>query len=135
MADCLGAVRLLIGSSAMVSESQPLEVTLKTQDDYAIVVQGAVVCAIDSEKRTSYRGIFRDVTQQREVERIKDDLISTVSHELRTPLTSLRGYSELLLDREMSSQQVKEYVQIIHQETLRLNRLINDLLDIQKLET
>ncbi|MDG2053102.1 MAG: PAS domain-containing sensor histidine kinase [Phycisphaerales bacterium] len=135
VADCLGAVRLLIGSSAMVSESQPLEVTLKTQDDYAIVVQGAVVCAIDSEKRTSYRGIFRDVTQQREVERIKDDLISTVSHELRTPLTSLRGYSELLLDREMSSQQVKEYVQIIHQETLRLNRLINDLLDIQKLET
>ena len=134
-ADCLGAVRLLISPSVMTSESQPLEVTLKTQDGYAIVVQGAVVGDLHNGQRVSYRGIFRDVTQQREVERIKDDLISTVSHELRTPLTSLRGYSELLLDREMSSQQVKEYVQIIHQETLRLNRLINDLLDIQKLET
>ena len=134
-AESLGTVRLLLSSAKVSGEFQPLEMVLKTQDGCTVVVEGAVVCEVHSKDIGVYRGIFRDVTQQREVDRIKDDLISTVSHELRTPLTSLRGYSELLLDRDMSNKQVKEYVQIIHQETLRLNRLINDLLDIRKLET
>jgi len=78
--------------------------------------------------------VFHDVTASRALERMKDDLLATVNHELRTPLTSLRGFAELLHDREIPRAQQKQFLQIILTETDRLTGLINDFLDIQKIE-
>ena len=78
--------------------------------------------------------VQRDITQRKEVDRMKDELVATVSHELRTPLTSLRGYAELLLSREFPKEKQDKFVKIIHDETHRLNKLINDFLDIRRME-
>ena len=77
----------------------------------------------------------RDITERKAVERLKDELISVVSHELRTPLTSLRGFAELLLQRDFPPEKQREFVTIIHSEALRLTNLINDFLDLQRMES
>lgn len=78
---------------------------------------------------------FTDISRRKEVERLKDELVSTVSHELRTPLTSLRGFAELMLTREFAPEKQREFLTIIHRETLRLTKLVNEFLDIQRLES
>ncbi|MEO5699233.1 MAG: sensor histidine kinase [Casimicrobiaceae bacterium] len=70
-----------------------------------------------------------------ELDRLKDEFVSTVSHELRTPLTSIRAFSEILFDEpDADPGKRKEFLGIILKESERLTRLINDLLDFAKLE-
>jgi PAS domain S-box-containing protein len=77
----------------------------------------------------------RDVTERKEVERLKEDLLSSVSHELRTPLASLQGFAELMLTREFTSSQQRQFLTIIQKEAIRLSTLINDFLDLQRIES
>ncbi|HJQ57675.1 MAG TPA: sensor histidine kinase [Vineibacter sp.] len=71
----------------------------------------------------------------KDLDRLKDDFVSTVSHELRTPLTSIRSFSEILRDNpDLDADQRQEFVGIIVQESERLSRLINDILDLAKME-
>ncbi|HZK57250.1 MAG TPA: PAS domain S-box protein [Clostridia bacterium] len=79
--------------------------------------------------------VIRDISHQKEVDRLKLELINTVSHELRTPMSSILGFSELLLTRELSEVRYKEYIEIINSEARRLTDLINDFLDIQRMES
>lgn len=74
----------------------------------------------------------RQVDALKELDRLKDELLSTVSHELRTPLTSLRGFSELLLTREFPRDKQKEILGVILDESMRLERLVTDFLDLQR---
>jgi PAS domain S-box-containing protein len=77
----------------------------------------------------------RDVTARKEIERLKDELVSTVSHELRTPLTSLRGFTELMLTRDFPADQQRRFLTIMNDEAARLTDLINDFLDLQRIES
>jgi len=71
-----------------------------------------------------------------ELDRLKDEFVSTVSHELRTPLTSIRAFSEILhTNLNLPEQQREEFLSIIIGETERLTRLINDMLDLSKIES
>ncbi len=65
---------------------------------------------------------------------IKTQLISTISHELRTPLANVLGFSELLLNKEYPEAIRKQYVQEIYEASLRLSNLINNFLDLSRLE-
>ncbi|MGC8763611.1 MAG: PAS domain S-box protein [Acidobacteriota bacterium] len=92
------------------------------------------------EFRTSegrrFAGNVQDISQRKEVERLKKEFVSTVSHELRTPLTSIRGSLGLLqggVAGELSPQ-AKNLVEIALKNAERLVRLINDILDIEKIE-
>lgn len=76
----------------------------------------------------------REVAERKRAEQLKDELVSTVSHELRTPLASLRGFTELLLHREFPRERQQEFLRIIHEESLRLGRLIDNFLDLQRME-
>ncbi len=81
--------------------------------------------------------IFRDVTQEVAVDRMKSEFVSTVSHELRTPMTSIKGYAELMLlgaAGSMSDAQ-KQYIDVILANADRMSELINDLLDISRIES
>ncbi len=74
--------------------------------------------------------------QLQELDRMKDDFMSTVTHELRTPLTSIRAFSEILLDDpEIHLADRKRFLAIIVKETERLSRLINQMLDMAKIES
>ncbi|WP_134740035.1 response regulator [Nocardioides sp. 503] len=80
---------------------------------------------------------FRDITQRREVERMKNEFLSVVSHELRTPLTSIRGSLGLLDSGRLGElpKRAVTLVQVALQSSERLTRLINDLLDIERIES
>jgi PAS domain S-box-containing protein len=80
--------------------------------------------------------IFRDITHQVEVDRLKSEFVATVSHELRTPMTSIKGYVEILLmgaAGTLSAQQT-HFLDIVKSNTERLAVLVNDLLDISRIE-
>jgi len=71
-----------------------------------------------------------------ELDRLKDDFVSTVTHELRTPLTSIRAFTEILLDEpEVDAEQRRKFLGIITREAERLTRLINQVLDLAKIES
>jgi two-component system phosphate regulon sensor histidine kinase PhoR len=78
-------------------------------------------------------GVVSDVTERTTLERMKDEMISSVSHEMRTPLTAMLGFSEFLLENRVDEAQLHDYLGIIHRETGRLNELINNFLDLQRI--
>jgi signal transduction histidine kinase len=69
-----------------------------------------------------------------ESEQVKSELVSNVSHELRTPLASVLGFSSLMLDRDLPPEETKRYLEVIRTEARRLASLLNDLLDLQRVE-
>jgi signal transduction histidine kinase len=69
-----------------------------------------------------------------ESEQVKSELVSNVSHELRTPLASVLGFSSLMLDRDLPPEETKRYLEVIRTEARRLAALLNDLLDLQRVE-
>lgn len=79
--------------------------------------------------------VYRDITKEYEVDQMKSEFVSTVSHELRTPLSSVLGFTELMLTRELKPERQRKYLTTIHQEAFRLTSLINDFLDVQKMES
>jgi PAS domain S-box-containing protein len=84
-----------------------------------------------------YTVILRDVTERKQIERMKDEFVSVVSHELRTPLTSIHGSLGMLTSGllQPDSEPGKRLLQIATDSTERLVRLINDILDIERIES
>lgn len=123
------------------------ETALTSQDDsisqMSYTIQGdrpkvinvySVPVRSDSEKAGTIF-VHRDITQEHEIDRMKTELVSTVSHELRTPLSSILGFTELLLSKKMETTRQKRYHETIHKEAKRLTSLINDFLDLQRMES
>jgi two-component system phosphate regulon sensor histidine kinase PhoR len=80
--------------------------------------------------------VFRDVAREREIERLKQDFISSISHELRTPLTSIKAYTETILsDSNMPEETKRQFLGIIDEESNRLAGLIEGLLEISRIES
>jgi PAS domain S-box-containing protein len=80
--------------------------------------------------------IFRDITREVEVDRLKSEFVATVSHELRTPMTSIKGFVDLMLMGAAGnvSDQQRHFLEIVRTNTNRLEILVNDLLDISRIE-
>ncbi len=79
--------------------------------------------------------VIRDMTEERQLDKLRKDFISNVSHELRTPIALMQGYSEAIVDDIAESIEDKnELAKIIHDESLRMSRLVNELLDIGRME-
>ncbi len=80
--------------------------------------------------------VLRDMTAQHQLDKLRSDFIANVSHELRTPISMLQGYSEAIVDGVTESEEEKnEMIQIIHDESLRMGRLVTDLLDLARMES
>jgi signal transduction histidine kinase len=80
--------------------------------------------------------IMQDVTHEREIDRTKTEFVSTAAHQLRTPLASIQGFSELLATRDnMTEEEKKECFSYIHAQSVNLANIINDLLDISRIES
>lgn len=76
----------------------------------------------------------RDVSQEIEADRLKTEFLSTAAHELRTPMASIFGFAELLLVRDFDTATRHEVYQIIHRQTRNLINLVNELLDLARIE-
>lgn len=115
---------------------QSIEVPLQPLDGWRERILHAHAARIINEKEEliGIVTILRDITREKEVDRMKTELVSMVAHELRSPLTSISGFSELLLDPTTSRQQSEEYASIILKESNRLSELINKFLDISRIE-
>lgn len=119
-----------------------VETKFVAKDGRLIHVEGSVGARLKDGQFYASRGIFRDITErkrieekQRELDQMKSEFISNVSHELRTPLHSLKGFTKLMLQDTMSDKDVqKEFLGIMNKEADRLGDLIEDLLDVSRLE-
>jgi two-component system, OmpR family, sensor histidine kinase ResE len=79
--------------------------------------------------------VLRDMTEERQLDKMRKDFIANVSHELRTPISMLQGYSEAIVDDIAESQEEKkEMAKVIYDESLRMGRLVNELLDLARME-
>ncbi len=78
--------------------------------------------------------VLRDITREKEIDRMKTELVSMVAHELKSPLASISGFAELLLLPDESPEAIQEYASVIRNEANRLADLVNKFLDITKIE-
>jgi two-component system, OmpR family, phosphate regulon sensor histidine kinase PhoR len=79
--------------------------------------------------------VFHDITELKRLEQMRKDFVANVSHELKTPITSIKGFTETLLDGAMNDKNTLEaFLNIILKESGRLQTLIQDLLDLSKIE-
>lgn len=119
--------------------------TRRTQVDHAIGRQpdeGPSIFELTLSRAPAMEGdssavvtILRDVTHEREVSKTKSDFVSKASHELRTPLSSINAYVEMLLDGEATDENSRrEFYQVIKNEADRLARLIDNMLNISRIE-
>ena len=89
---------------------------------------GGRVCAVVA--------VLHDITREKEIAQMKNDFVSHVSHELKTPLASIMAYSEMLTDGEANDEQTRnEFYSVIRTQAQRLNRLIEDILNIARIES
>ena len=77
---------------------------------------------------------IRDVTREMEIDRLKSEFLSTAAHELRTPMASIFGFSELLLADGFSPEEQADFAQTIHRNAKLMTSLINELLDLARIE-
>jgi len=77
---------------------------------------------------------LRDITHEAEVDRLKSEFLSTAAHELRTPMTSIYGFTELLLTQDLDEADWREYLQIIFRHSESMISIINELLDLARIE-
>jgi PAS domain S-box-containing protein len=78
--------------------------------------------------------LVEDVTRENQIMRLRNQFVATASHELRTPMTGIVGFAELLLNREVSPELSRKWLKNIYDESLRVSRIINSMLDISKIE-
>lgn len=79
--------------------------------------------------------VIRDMTEERRLDKLRQDFIANVSHELRTPISMMQGYSEAIVDDIAGSdEEKKEFARVIYDESLRMGRLVNELLDLARME-
>ena len=121
----------------------PLDVMENKPLDFNIEVDKRVIKAVVSpmfSRNKDYVGyiiVLIDVTKETEMDKIRGHFISNVSHELRTPVTVLRSYIDTLYNfgNEFDFNTQKEFIGVMNQEIIRLNRLVNDILDFSRLES
>jgi PAS domain S-box-containing protein len=112
----------LVGEPAEVYRPDGSTVPVRVEISDLIDVEGVVL-------------VLRDTTREREVERMKTEFLSNVSHELRTPLTPIRGYAEMLVQRpDLSQEKVNEFAVTIRDESLKMNRVVDLLVDVATFE-
>ncbi|WP_017184949.1 ATP-binding protein [Alkalibacillus haloalkaliphilus] len=105
-----------------------------------IVVQGRSYVLVmtplyDDSVVVGVVAIIRDMTDERQLDKLRKDFLANVSHELRTPISMMQGYSEAIVDDVAETKEEKqELAQIIYDESLRMGRLVNELLDLARME-
>jgi two-component system sensor histidine kinase VicK len=105
----------------------------RSTDLIPVAITSAVIRGED-ESVSGAVAVVRDMTREREVERMKTEFLSNISHELRTPLTPIKGYAEMLQRKELPEHRVAQMVGGILESTARLERIVELLVDFSAME-
>jgi len=138
LAGAIGSASARVMVASVVQEAPPdLDAVMNILDEASQVRAHSRELEEKSQELERATAELRAANERlRELDRMKDDFMSTVSHELRTPLTSIRAFSEMLFDDpRIELAERKRFLGIIVNETGRLTRLINQILDLAKLES
>ncbi len=115
------------------SESEPWQARLHLTRPQTRVVQAQLRRNIAGRRETIL--YFRDVTHEDAVDRMKSEFLAAAAHELRTPMVSIFGFTELLLHRKFSDERRTDMLQTIHRQSGLLVKMINELLDLARIES
>ncbi|MGE3726429.1 MAG: ATP-binding protein, partial [Candidatus Sericytochromatia bacterium] len=126
----------LLAQARQRGGASQLELLLKTAKGADLFLEGNLSARERQGNLEAYRGIFHDISARKQAESMKNAFVSMVSHELRTPLTSIRGSLSLILKGLAGplNPDMTELLDISHRNSERLIFLINDILDIEKIE-
>jgi len=97
-----------------------------------------IVSCVEDEKNAACGivAVLHDITREKEISQMKNDFVSHVSHELKTPLASINAYAEMLVDGEaQDAETMQRFCTVIQTQAQRLNRLIEDILNISRIES
>ncbi len=137
LAGAIGAAsaRVMVASVAK-GEVVGIEEVMKILEETSQVIEYSHSLEQKSRELEATTAELRAANERlKELDRLKDDFLSTVSHELRTPLTSIRSFSEILFDNpDLDTEERSRFLTIIVKESERLTRLINQILDLAKME-
>ncbi|MFA7001620.1 MAG: ATP-binding protein [Candidatus Omnitrophota bacterium] len=128
----------LISLSQEAGDRKEKEIVIQSQSDQTKKVLRASNAVIESEdgKTVGFVSVLSDVTKQKELDQLKSTFLSNISHDLRTPMVCIQGSLRLLADPSNGAlnPQQEKFATIALNNINRLTRLINDLLDLSKLE-
>jgi len=134
-----------LGATLRGDTTEGLELALPRESDRSIIARSAPILTPPAQGASAAtravsqpaRGavlVLHDITELRKADRVRRDFVANVSHELRTPLTAVRGYVEALLDGGTETPDARRFLEIIGRHTLRMERLVRDLLRLARLD-
>jgi two-component system phosphate regulon sensor histidine kinase PhoR len=120
-----------IGAALAGTATDGRELTLPQEPNAIFVARSAPVAAGVTRGAVL---VLHDISDLRRADQVRRDFVANVSHELRTPLTAVRGYVEALLDGVSDPEQSQRFLETIARHTLRMERLVRDLLRLARLD-
>ncbi|HEU4964913.1 MAG TPA: ATP-binding protein [Bacilli bacterium] len=125
----------LIDEAILVGKGRKKEVTLHKPVERTVEVNITPIVT-QQDRIAGAVVLLHDVSEFRRLEQMRSEFVANVSHELRTPITAVKGFSETLLDGALDDPEIaRQFLQIIYDESERLRRLVNDLLELSKIES
>jgi two-component system phosphate regulon sensor histidine kinase PhoR len=122
-----------VKQSLRLQEPLEDELTLLGNENRYLHVQAAPLTG-ERNERIGVLIVLHDLTRLRKLESVRRDFVANVSHELKTPITAIRGAVETLLDEDGFDQTCQRFLKIIFKQSERLNSLVEDLLDLSRIE-
>lgn len=133
-----GRIGLIRPVGAAPFELPDLEILSSFIDRATLAIENASLYKTNADRSEALQRAYADLASAHQellgVDEMKTNFVANVSHEIRTPLTSIRSFSEILLSFDVDDETKREFLTIINTESERLTRLINDVLDITKIE-
>jgi two-component system phosphate regulon sensor histidine kinase PhoR len=124
-------IAVQIGAALQGVTPDGCELTLPRDPRAHLVARAAPVHAAPARGAVL---VLHDITDLKRADQIRRDFVANVSHELRTPLTAIRGYVEALLDENPSDAKTQQFLETIARHTIRMERLVHDLLRLARLD-
>lgn len=122
--------------SAMAGKNISRDAVMTTASGARLSVLISATPVLDSYGAvTGVVSLIRDISREKEIDRMKSEIVRSVSHEFRTPLSAIVGMTEMILEGDLDEQRQRQYLQTILREGMRLSDMVSDLLSIARLES
>lgn len=136
--DSSGKPAGMTGSFQDITERKKTEEKLEEYQEHLEELVKERTTGLEREiaERKKAEGLIKEQNERlRELDRMKSEFLSTAAHELRTPLTSILGFSEILLEKKLDEEKKNKFLKTINEESRGLGKIIDDLLDVSRIES